>query len=128
MQRVYSSVEAELLQQIDAAAVQKGLNRSKWLYNAIDAYLHQDGAADSTQLAAMRTSLDEQSREIAHLKVLLESQKGEILHLREMEALLASKVIPALPVVPPGGKQEQEFTTQTTKTPLWRKLKFWAWV
>lgn len=125
MQRVYSSLNEDELQRLDAVVVKEGSNRAKVLRDALLAYLQPKVAEASNQLASMRTSLDEQSREIAHLKQLLKLQEGEILHLREMETTLASKVIPALPPAP---QEPGSMPMQSIKTPLWKRLKFWSWV
>jgi hypothetical protein len=127
MQRVYGSLNEDELQQLDAIVLREGSNRSKVLHDAFLAYLQPKDADTSNQLASLRNALDEQSREITHLRQLVKLQESEILHLRGMETLLASKVIPALPVASTTPIQNEPEPVQV-KTPLWKKMKFWTWV
>lgn len=57
--RIFGSVPSAILQKMDADAEQKGVNRSEWLRDAIEAYL-QNGNADgnsarSEELLQLRT-------------------------------------------------------------------------
>jgi chromosome segregation ATPase len=85
MQRVYGVVEEELVPQIDEAAGEDNLSRAQWIRVAIEAYLHRGGEEDGpetvklrTEAVNLRTTLDEQVRQITHLEESLAVKDGEL--------------------------------------------------
>jgi predicted RNase H-like nuclease (RuvC/YqgF family) len=56
MQRVYGHVSDEIVHLMDADAAKEGITRSKWISNAISAFLHRSDAKGDAQSDALSAS------------------------------------------------------------------------
>jgi hypothetical protein len=106
MSRVYGNVDEATVHLIDEQAGAKGLNRSEWVSNAIDTYLHlSDAEAKTSEIQQQST---ERAQHIAHLEELLRVRESEIQHLRSLTndlRALADSMAAKIPALPPSQEE-----------------------
>jgi hypothetical protein len=78
MQRIYGSVDDQMIDQIDAILDKSDLSRAQWVAEAIAAHIKMNG----TNIDQLRADIDRKDQEIAHLKKIITIRESEIQHLR----------------------------------------------
>src|SRR5512136_2825958 len=99
MQRIYGSVDDQMIDQIDAILVKSGLSRAQWVTEAIVAHIAMNG----TNIDQLRADLDRKDQKIAHLKAIITIKDGEIQHLRYLTndlRSLADNLAAKVPMLP----------------------------
>jgi len=125
MQRIYGSVDDQMVDQIDAILVKSGLSRAQWVAEAIAAHIKMDG----TNIDQLRAEIDRKDLEIAHLNSIITIKDSEIQHLRYLTndlRSLADNLAAKVPMLT-GPAEEAPSQSESVKTPLWKRLKFWSW-
>lgn len=107
MQRIYGSVDDQMIDQIDAILDKSGLSRAQWVAEAIATHLEMDG----TNIDQIRADLDRKEQEIAHLKAIITIKDSEINHLRYLTndlRSLADNLAAKVPMLTGPTEEEKE--------------------
>ena len=149
MERIFGSVNADLLQQMDAACSLHGVSRSKLIQIAIETYLQNGNSTEKLQqlqneLQTTREDMKAMQNDLQTAKNDLQTAQNELQttmqryedtnkikdhqiaflegHISQLTQSLSQLALTG----PKNEPDEPEYTA--TKAPLWKRLKFWAWV
>ena len=86
--RIFGSISEQQMEQVDASASEQNISRSKWLQQAIEAYLQDGNAHDSVASSAEVMQL---RSEIEQYKSMMKQSEQQILFLQGHVSQLAGK-------------------------------------